>query len=69
MARRIDAERQSAHTPRADWIELCTYIDGKHEETDLTAAQYAAVRWVLGLDDEEPYSDELLIAMLAESER
>lgn len=44
-----------------DWAELCTYIDGKHSEVELSDVQLAVVKLMLGLELERPFSDDELV--------
>lgn len=53
--------REDGAFEKGDWAELCTYLDGKHAELELTEVQLAVVKLMLGLGLERPFSDDELV--------
>lgn len=47
-----------------DWFELCSYIDEQHQEFELTEMQYCIVVALLGLNQDEPHTDDYLQEVL-----
>lgn len=44
-----------------DWCELCTFLDGRSQEIELSEVQYAVVEALLGLSEPEPFTDDELV--------
>lgn len=57
--------RLNGFDPARDWGELCLFVGGQSAEIELSAAQLSAIIWALGLDEEEPYPDDVLELMLS----
>lgn len=49
---------------QGDWAELCTFINGVHEEVELTPVQFAVVDALLGLSTDAPFSDDYLVGAI-----